>query len=248
MIKSGNKNINLSLIVIFLLSSLSYSKALIEVDSADYDAGKMFEQDIKENLKHTFIISNPGTDTLKIKDVKKSCGCTLVGYDSVIAPGAKGKVIQEVKKSYLHGGTIKKGITIISNADNDSNLRLSLKLTVLPVVGANPRYIALRVSETDSGKADITLTTKKEDFKIKRVKFEPYNKEKEGWLASLGTDINFSMKKEKKKDKNGYYEYKLKISYAADVKKMERGQYIISTNHPDKEELTLRGLISPSKK
>lgn len=52
------------------LFALSVSAApMIKVDSANFDMGTIKEGEQK-SIKHTFIVTNTGTDTLKIEKVK----------------------------------------------------------------------------------------------------------------------------------------------------------------------------------
>lgn len=51
----------------FALSTMAASN--IKVDSADFDMGTLKEGEQK-SIKHTFIVTNTGTDTLKIEKVK----------------------------------------------------------------------------------------------------------------------------------------------------------------------------------
>jgi hypothetical protein len=47
----------------------AFPAAKISVDNKDFDAGKIHEGAVKK-VKHTFMITNTGSDTLRIKEVK----------------------------------------------------------------------------------------------------------------------------------------------------------------------------------
>ena len=54
----------------FMLFSFSASGApMIKIDSMNFDAGTLKEGDQK-SVKHTFVVTNTGTDTLKIEKAK----------------------------------------------------------------------------------------------------------------------------------------------------------------------------------
>jgi hypothetical protein len=52
---------------IFAVSTMA--APIIKVDSADFDMGSIKDGEMK-SMKHTFIVTNTGTDTLKIEKVK----------------------------------------------------------------------------------------------------------------------------------------------------------------------------------
>ncbi len=80
-----------------------------------------------DNIEHTFIIENTGTELLKISKVKPSCGCTLTGaYDKEIPPGGKGKIPVRISTKKLRS-KITKNVTVDSNDPNTPKFRLSIK-------------------------------------------------------------------------------------------------------------------------
>ena len=71
-----------------------------------------------QEAKHDFLFKNTGTDTLKISEVRSTCGCTVPKWNSnAIAPGQSDK-ITVLYDSHRSGG-FSKGITIYSNARNN---------------------------------------------------------------------------------------------------------------------------------
>lgn len=66
-------------------------------------------------VTHDFFISNPsGTDTLKIEDVRASCGCTTpVWKREPVAPGAESKIT--VGYNAYNEGPFEKTVTVTYN-------------------------------------------------------------------------------------------------------------------------------------
>src|SRR5688572_3601922 len=43
-------------------------------------------------VAHEFAVRNHGVEMLQLREVRPSCGCTVVSYDAAVAPGGTGKV------------------------------------------------------------------------------------------------------------------------------------------------------------
>ncbi|NVO03237.1 MAG: DUF1573 domain-containing protein [Bacteroidetes bacterium] len=108
------------IIIFFLLFSLSIfaqKKATIQFDSTEFNFGKFKEE--KGKVEHIFKFKNTGNDTLKLLDVKASCGCTSpVWSKKAILPGESG-IIKAVFDAKNRPGIFRKSITVQTNATND---------------------------------------------------------------------------------------------------------------------------------
>lgn len=78
-------------------------------------------------LKFTFQIKNEGKETLEIKNVAPSCGCTTSDYDKTIAPGKTGGITLEVAKTDGYSGDITKTATVTTNDPDHQSFTLTLK-------------------------------------------------------------------------------------------------------------------------
>src|SRR5262245_19754447 len=68
-----------------------------------------------EKPKHEFVVTNEGTATLEILEVKPGCGCTPAGaFDRHIPPGKTGKIPIEFNPINF-AGPIAKAITVTCN-------------------------------------------------------------------------------------------------------------------------------------
>ena len=71
-------------------------------------------ENIRKNI--TIEFKNTGNDALYI-DVWPDCDCTtILGYDTIVAPDAKGTITVSMDLSEYTSGEIDKGVAIISNS------------------------------------------------------------------------------------------------------------------------------------
>lgn len=102
-----------------------------------------------DKVVHDFMIRNEGDAPLQITDVKAACGCTVVDYDKVIAPGQTGKVHAEVDTATFTGA-ISKGVTVFTNDPEHAQIDLTVRAKVEPYIQMKPgyaRYITVQGEE-----------------------------------------------------------------------------------------------------
>ena len=100
----------------------------------------------------------------------------MVGHDSTILPGREGKVTQEINVGNLHSGSFRKFITVISNAKNTPEMRLSLGGTMRTNL-ESPNFLRLTPDSKGECKTEITLSTEKKDLKITEVAFKTHGRQ-----------------------------------------------------------------------
>jgi Protein of unknown function (DUF1573) len=102
-----------------LLISVSYSQLLgpkIVFQEKEYDFGTAVQG---ERVKHNFVVTNNGDDTLKISNVHASCGCTAALPDKKeLLPGESTNIKVEFNSTGRTGSQVKY-ITVNSN-DKDN--------------------------------------------------------------------------------------------------------------------------------
>lgn len=92
--------------------------AKIFFPETQHDFGKVKEG---EKVEYTFKFQNNGTESLIIKDVKTSCGCTAaVVSDSSIKPGQDGSIKVDFDTKNRSGRN-SKSITVVSNDTKEPN-------------------------------------------------------------------------------------------------------------------------------
>jgi hypothetical protein len=117
---------------------------LILVDNPTYDFGKAA---VGEKVRHIYMVTNAGFETLQITNVHPSCGCTTVGdWTHTIAPGQSGQIAVQFDTSRYGGGPpITKTIEVYSNAKNEPRKTLLLKGTVWKPIEVMPTVAVISI-------------------------------------------------------------------------------------------------------
>jgi hypothetical protein len=238
---------NLFILLFFvLLPGLSplhaKSGAAIKPDKEEFDAGKVLAGSAPF-VKHAFAVKNTGDTNLVIRDVRPGCGCTAVGFDTIIKPGHTGFVTAEVNLARINAGEATKCITVFSNAKNKPELHLCLKLFLLvPVKVAS--YPTFKKTITGSYAADVLLSTDKTDLAVSDVTFETAetNTNDKATLFPPRT-YSFSLKKNEKQHVDGLWNYTLTVTLSGKVTRSESGVFKFKTNHPQALDVTQNGAI-----
>ncbi len=92
-----------------------------------------------EKISHDFVIRNEGGATLKITEVKPSCGCTVADYPRTIEPGASG-TIRSVVETKDFKGPIAKSVAVFTNDPDNPRINLTVKANVKSLVEVSPGY------------------------------------------------------------------------------------------------------------
>lgn len=97
--------------------------AKIFFNETQHDFGKVKEGG---KVEYTFTFENKGTESLQIKDVKTSCGCTAaVVSESTLKPGQTGSIKVEFDTKNRSGRN-SKTITVVSNDLKEPNKLLTI--------------------------------------------------------------------------------------------------------------------------
>jgi len=107
---------------------MAMPKTTISIDNQSLDLGEMIEGTSKD---FTYIITNTGTNPLKIGNVKGSCGCTVPTWPKEpIAPGASAEIKAKFNSKGKKGNQ-NKTITVKSNTDPLTTI-LTFKVKLIP--------------------------------------------------------------------------------------------------------------------
>ncbi len=234
-------------IVLALVYVCSFAGPEITIDEKKVDKGIINEAETKA-VKHTFKITNAGDEVLKIDKVKPGCGCTVADYDSEIAPGKTGQLSQKTSVSQLHGSSFKKSISIYSNAENEKVTKVTVHGKIQRPINTSTNYIRMKPSKDSSATFLLQLSTTKDDLEVEEVKFIPRKKKRKGnWNVEKTQFADFELTKTGEKDKLGANKYKLSMTFYTDNTTRKFGGIVIATNHPDKKELKINGMIDVRK-
>lgn len=213
----------------------------IKIHPEVYKCGEVNESKTKIVKAH-YTVSNTGDSILRLHSVKPGCGCTVVKYDSLIAPGAKSTIFAEVDISE-YSGHLYKGITVLSNDEESPQISLSIDAVIVSPLSITPRYIA-----GGSGSVvEIAIGSTKKDLHITAVHFRTVEKQADnepgGGISDttlkfeLSRDNNTEAKSERVTD------YRLKI-FLPGVPTLTNGKFVIYTDHPDRKKIEVIGSIS----
>jgi hypothetical protein len=130
----------------------------------EYDFGKVLAGTL---VKHVFIVSNAGDQTLVISKVTPGCHCTTAGtWAHQIEPGKTGEIpIQFDSGSFL--GNVSKSITVASNDKLKPTQTLFLKGTIWRMLEVRPQFAYITVTpDVPSNSASVVHITNQSDTPV----------------------------------------------------------------------------------
>ena len=129
---------------IALIGLLVLSQALVAqgkpsafVESNVIDLGAAPRGDV---LEGSFEIENRGDAPLVIREVRASCACTVVDFESEIAPGESGEVTFKLDTTTLVGASVKR-VNVYTNDAEKPRIDFSIRVEAQPWVDAQPGYV-----------------------------------------------------------------------------------------------------------
>ncbi len=219
------KRLALAIVSILLLAASAESRTKLKYSCGDaYDWGKVSPGD--SPLKAEIKIYNNRRDTLRIRRVKPTCGCTTAPLDKkVIAPGdsATLKVTLNVKQ---YEGEVFKKIIVASNRGTDylglkANVFIPLKIFPNNYFNFGRMYVGdttvTKIVINNKSEQDITITSlekKPDSLNLNMV---------EGTV--IKKDSLFTLAATVAPDKPGHYNCKIRMT----------------TDHPDQPSLIVSG-------
>ena len=207
-------------------------------DTKIYQCNTVLEDKV-EKLKAVFNVKNTGNALLKITNVRRSCGCTSVKYDSLIKPGKSSKITAEVKIKGYKAGNISKSLTVSSNAENEKRVQLYINATIIAVVELSDQAVIF--GGTDSAKTrTVTLVSKKHDLNVSDVYLKMGGTgSTPGWQSDVRLSMDYKWRPLDSLRADGARIFKLDLT-APEVTTPVYGEIVIKTNHPEKQELKIQ--------
>ncbi|MDG5813570.1 DUF1573 domain-containing protein [Chitinispirillales bacterium ANBcel5] len=211
----------------------AFATPQIEVSPEIYEFG-IVEKINTSKANAIFMIENTGSSPLVIESVRPSCGCAVVEYDSLVMPGESSKLEVEIDFDQFNG-PVQSSVTIISDAQNSSVHRVTMKADVIPIIDLSEWYISL----TGGKPYTLYLSTEKKDLSISEVRFILHPTD-----YSAGEEVYIDHKlvsaETNQSEKRTTYE----LSLTPDsVKENSSGIFILHTNHPYEREITIPGRV-----
>jgi hypothetical protein len=161
-----------ALLVVTLAAMSSVTSAAdgpkMKVVESIKDMGKVAQGEV---LDVDFAIVNEGDETLEIKAVRPTCGCTVAEFDREIAPGKTGYIKSKLDTRDF-SGPISKSILVMTNDPQDPTTTLVIKTQVHPYVQVLPRaLVRFNAVQHEAMEQKITIVAdeEKKDFKVTGV-------------------------------------------------------------------------------
>ena len=193
-----------------------------------------------DKVVHDFLIRNEGDAPLEITDVRPACGCTVVDYDKVIAPGQTGKVHAEVDTATFNG-PIAKGVTVFTNDPDHAQVEFTVRAKVEPYIQTKPGYARYITVQGEEKTGTITQTIWSPDG----TPFDVVNVESP--FPFLKTSFREAKPEERVPDVQGK-QWRVEMTLANDAPVGALADHVrITTTHPKQKLVTIpvSGFVRP---
>jgi len=212
----------------------------IKVDNLTFSGGTVMEGR-DSVVKAAFKITNSGSKPLQITNVRPACGCTVVKYDSIIAPGKTGVIEPVVNLKGMRNGYMSRTVTVTSNAAGNPSVTLTIEATITPAIEISESHLNFE----NAGKKTLYLSSGKTDLKINGVAFKFYSSgNSQQWSSNVPLNMNYKFAPTDSVRADGLKVYKLELDAPGGGKEPVSGEVQITTNHPYKQEIVLRGSVN----
>lgn len=213
------------------LGILISSEKLFSLPILTFPNGTTYDWGIvkpKDNpLNAEVLLTNTGSDTLKITNVQPTCGCTNAPLrKDVLAPGESTSIMVTLAISN-YDGPIHKVIRVFSNDPSKSVVELNLKATIQRDVFVSPSsfvsFTDIKVGETSKQILEINNKSN-QDVTIKLGQVSPQNlllKIRDGQLIKKGES------------------FPLEISFTPSDPGILKGKIVLLTSNPDFPEIPI---------
>jgi hypothetical protein len=137
------------------------SGAIIQFDNTMFDFVKV---SAGEKVRHNYVVTNTGTETLQITNVHPGCHCTTAGdWTHKIDPGKTGVIPVQFDSSGF-SGNISRTIDVYSNAKNEPHKVLMLKgLIWKPLEYASTALINIPADTTNDMTTSVKIVNQTEN-------------------------------------------------------------------------------------
>jgi hypothetical protein len=209
----------------------------IVIDKETYDYGRVQYGD---TVKKEFMVTNDGSELLKIDKVRASCGCTkAVNGESEVPPQGHTKIVASFDTNGLKGGKMKKTVTVFTNDPQRPEVELTLYADVVRDVNPDPSRMNLKLSEFKEDVSFPIKITNKADRKVEILGLIP---QEEGAAPAVMEPEKLTL------DPNSSASVTIKLKLQnGPGKEIFRGGYMLETDHPVEKDIPLRYFIQVEK-
>lgn len=234
---------NLFTTALLVATATLYAKPKIEFDTREFDCGTILKGSVTK-IDAVFNVKNIGDEPLKLTKVKPSCGCTVVKYDSLIQPGTS-TAIKSTVNIKGRTGSLRKAVTVTSNAKSDSIVRLIIKATIIDKISSSLKVIDM-TGEHLSNAVSFQLISPEENLKINKVTFAPDVTSKKDKASAQSSNVTYTFTPVDTTRADQLLTYQLELQPVT-LKAAASGNFILSTSHPDLKEMKIRGKVGKTK-
>jgi hypothetical protein len=115
----------------------------VEFDSTILNFGKAVAGQV---IEHDFIFTNTGDQTLEIRDVRPTCGCTVAGaWNHSLEPGKSGIIPMRFTSEYKDKDVFKT-VIVDTNDPHQTNVILQIIGTVWETIDVSPAFVMFGAS------------------------------------------------------------------------------------------------------
>ncbi len=204
----------------------------ITFDKQSHDYGKVQDGD---RVVEAFPFTNTGDETLVIKQLRASCGCTkAIKGSSEIPPGGKSQITAEFDTKGLRSGVKQKTIYVHSNDPHNPIVKLSLTADVVRELNLNPPSLAKKLHKF-SDHISFPVKISNESSHVYTVT----------GLDATGSDLHVSLKPEHViVAPQGSTAFNVRIDLEKDVhRQFYMGKFLLKTDHPTEKQIEVQYLI-----
>jgi hypothetical protein len=184
-------------------------------------------------VEANFKLVNEGTETLVVKAVRPTCGCTVADYDREVSAGGEGWLKAKLDTADF-SGPVSKSILVMTNDPQDPTITLVIKAVVKPYIEVLPRPLIRFNAVTYEGMSQTVTVVSDDDerdFKVTNVESSvPYL---ETSVRKLGSDELLRGRSETQ------YEVVMTLTDDAPSGPVN-AQLVVSTDHPEAPKVVVK--------
>jgi hypothetical protein len=186
-----------------------------------------------EVVEANFKLVNEGTETLVVKAVRPTCGCTVADFDREIQPGGEGWIKAKLDTEDF-SGPVSKSILIMTNDPDEPTVTVVIKADVQPYIEILPRPL-IRFNTVKHEQMDqrvvVVAAEEDRDFTVTGVDSNvPY----------LDVRVRKLEGEDRRRQRSGtQYEVSLSLTEDAPVGPVS-AQLTVHTDHPNAREVPIK--------
>jgi hypothetical protein len=218
-----------------------FASPKIQIDSTTFHCGTIIEGKT-DQLKASFTVKNVGDQVLNI-NVKPTCGCTIVKYDSIIKPMTTSIINAAVNLNGYHKGRYSKTISVTSNDTSKGSITLTIDATIQSIIDVSVATVNLNVLKSQIPDT-INIYSGRKNLEIVEVFFKPDKATENDTSKISPIPVKFALiNTNSTRPEDGNNLFKLQI-YPPSSGKLSSGKLIVKTNQADKSVIVLNGNLA----